>query len=369
MPDGGHTVEPLSSGEFAQMMAACVRQDVRAMAVAVSGGADSMALCLLAAKWAAERGLSFVALSVDHGLRPEAKAEAEQVGAWLQGRRISHHILTWQGGAARSGAIQERARTARYDLMRDWCQKHGVGHILLGHHLEDQAETVLMRLRKGSGLMGLAGMAPAREHDGMILLRPLLDVPKARLRATLKVLGQTWVEDPSNQNRVFERVRIRQLLDHLKNEGVSAHRLAGAARACAQVRRVLEAAADALIAQAIVCDGGLKFERAAFLARPGAVREVVLMKLLAQVGGREYPPATSKRERLLSWMLEDGVNGGLVRTLAGCEIRRQRQGGHDMILIIPEGPRKNAKNGENAGNNCESALAPDAQTPYIQGNS
>ncbi|MAG22807.1 MAG: tRNA lysidine(34) synthetase TilS, partial [Rhodospirillaceae bacterium] len=176
------------------------------VAVAVSGGCDSMALALLAHDWAQGRGGQTVALSVDHRLRWESGAEARQAGRWLKARGLTHHILSWTGDKPRHG-VQAAAREARYRLLFDWCRRHGVLHLLLAHHQEDQAETFLLRLGRGSGVDGLAGMAPLSEVPTMRLLRPLLDVPKARLVATLQSRGQEWVEDPSNRDLAYARVR------------------------------------------------------------------------------------------------------------------------------------------------------------------
>ncbi|HLU65659.1 MAG TPA: tRNA lysidine(34) synthetase TilS, partial [Kofleriaceae bacterium] len=167
------------------------------LAVAVSGGPDSLCLCLLAHGWAKARGGEVSALTVDHGLRPTSADEARQVAAWLGPRGIDHHVLRWTG-AKPATAIQEAAREARYRLLGDWCRAAGVLHLLLAHHLDDQAETVAFRRARGSGPEGLAGMPAVRELAGLRLLRPLLGVPKARLVATLEAAGQAWLEDPSN---------------------------------------------------------------------------------------------------------------------------------------------------------------------------
>ena len=159
------------------------------VAVAVSGGSDSLALCLLADRWAQARGGKVFALTVDHGLRPESGAEAAQVQRWLAARAISHRTRRWTG-ARRTGATQAEARAARFALLAGWCRRAGVLHLLLGHQREDQAETALQRLVHGSGIEGLAAMAPVRlamEPDGrgVRLLRPLLSVPRDALAATL----------------------------------------------------------------------------------------------------------------------------------------------------------------------------------------
>src|SRR5437763_667593 len=182
------------------------------IAVAVSGGPDSMALSLLAARWARQRGGEAWGLTVDHGLRPESGAEARTVAGWLAARAIPHVTLAWTGAKPTSG-IQEAAREARYRLLAEWCRTHRVLHLLTAHHREDQAETYAIRRRAGSGPDGLAAMSVVRELSGCRLVRPLLAVPRARLAALLAAEGQPFLRDPSNTNPAFERARLRLSLE------------------------------------------------------------------------------------------------------------------------------------------------------------
>src|SRR5262249_20106992 len=178
------------------------------LAVAVSGGRDSMALALLVAAWAERRGGRVTAITVDHGLRPEAAAEARQVGRWLRAHGITHRTLRWRPPAgALPGGLQAAARAGRYAPPCGWGRPRGVLHLALAHQQEDQAETLLLRLARGSGLDGLAAMAPIAERMGVRLLRPLLSVPRARLRATLVAAPQPWIDDPSNENPAHARIR------------------------------------------------------------------------------------------------------------------------------------------------------------------
>src|SRR5205823_2951019 len=146
------------------------------LAVAVSGGPDSMALLLLADRWARQRGGEAWGLTVDHGLRPESAGEARIVAGWLAARGMAHEILVWSGDKPATG-IQEAAREARYALLAGWCRAHGILHLLTAHHREDQAETYLIRRRAGSGVDGLAAMSAVRELPGCRIVRPLLSVP------------------------------------------------------------------------------------------------------------------------------------------------------------------------------------------------
>ena len=294
------------------------------IAAALSGGGDSMALCLLADPWARRRGGRLVALTVDHGLRPGSAGEAEQAGGWLGARGIAHHVLRWRGEKPSRG-VQAAAREARYRLLRRWCARHGALHLLLAHHLEDQAETFLMRLARGSGVDGLAAMAPLSEDQGILLLRPLLGTAKARLVATLRQHKQPWIEDPSNRDPAFERVRVRRAHDALDTLGMSARRLAGTARHMARARAALEGEVNDLLARSVsVHPAGFCIVDPAPLA--AAAQEFslrALSRLLQCVAGAEYPPRFERVSRL-----GEAIAAGLgsARTLSGCRIVRWGEG-------------------------------------------
>ncbi len=190
--------EPLTDSDFAALMAPLGPfEPAPRLAAAVSGGPDSTALALLAHAWVRRCGGSLLALIVDHGLRPESGQEATTVAARLAERGINARILPLTGLTA-GPALAERARTARYATLLDACRDAGILHLLLGHHAADQAETVIMRALSSSGPAGLAGMAVLHETPSVRLLRPLLFVPPARLRATLAAAGIGWEDDPSN---------------------------------------------------------------------------------------------------------------------------------------------------------------------------
>lgn len=177
------------------------------LAVAVSGGADSLCLGLMAHAWRPH----CVALIVNHGLRPDAAAEAAETRSLLTRYGMEAHILCLTGLVTSSG-IQARARAARYQILIEWCRRHGILDLLVAHHRQDQAETFLMRQERRSGVCGLAGMAWARHGMDVRIIRPLLNTHPARLRATLTARRIPWIDDPSNQNDRFRRVAIRQSL-------------------------------------------------------------------------------------------------------------------------------------------------------------
>ncbi len=298
------------------------------LAVGVSGGADSLALVLLAAQWARARGGRATALTVDHGLRPEAADEAVQVGRWMAGRAIPHEVLR---GTAPLPArnIQAEARTLRHALLRGWCRDQGCLHLLLAHNLEDQAETLLLRLARGSGAGGLAGMAAVAWTPEVRLLRPLLGMPRAALEAFLKGLGQDWVRDPSNDDSAYGRVRMRRLLPALAAEGANAPRLAGTARRLGATRQVLDDAMGALLATAVAPHpaGFACIDSAAFR---GVAEEIGLRGLrtvLAAIGGRPFGPRADRAAAVLA------VLGDTAATLGGCRLLPQGDG---RVLVVRE---------------------------------
>ena len=298
------------------------------LVVAVSGGADSLALALLADEWARAKGGGVVALTVDHGLRPGSAAEAAQVGVWLTAIGIEHHVLRWEGDKP-AADVQAAARAARYRLLESWCLDHGALHLLLGHHQDDQAETLLLRLGRGSGVDGLAAMAAIEETRSLRLLRPLLDVPSARLRAGLAAAGHSWVEDPSNVNPAYARVRWRRLAPHLAAEGLTPARLGATARRLGRARAALEGqVAEAVSRHVTLHPAGFGLLAGeALAALPEEIGLRLLARLVLAIGGGAYVPRLERLERLY----HDLTGGGrAARTLAGCRLIVQR----DKSLLV-----------------------------------
>ncbi len=314
---------PVGAFEFAGLMAEFEPfEPLPHLAVAVSGGSDSMALALLAADWGRARGGRLTALTVDHGLRLEAAAEARQVGLWCAARGLAHEILAWSGPIARSG-IQAAARAARYQLLEEWCRGHDVLHLLVAHHRDDQAETVLIRLMRSSGSDGLSGMSALVEHGSVRVLRPLLGVPRSRLQATLEAAGQGWIEDPSNRNPAYLRARLRARLREKAGADFTTERWAGRARQFGRARAALEAERATVLAQAVSVHpaGFVWLDPAKFIAAPKDVALRALAAIITMVSGANYPPRTERLERLLG-LLAEGLPRG--RTLGGCRILARR---------------------------------------------
>lgn len=281
-----------------------------------------MALCLLASSWAKARGGRIHAVTVDHGLRPEAASEASQVAAWLAVRDINHHTVVWDGAKPATG-IEAAARDARYRLLRVWCADHGVLHLLVAHHQDDQAETFLLRLGRGSGVDGLAAMAPRVAFPEAQLLRPLLEIPRVRLAETLRVAGQDWIEDPSNLNERFLRVRLRRTIPTLVGEGLGADRLAATAKSLRRARQALDAATNALMVSAVEIDpiGYAWLDPTILTAVPQEIALRSLAHLCRMIGGSIYPPRLAGLERLFG---ELGGGRFKRRTFGGCLLTPRR---------------------------------------------
>lgn len=291
------------------------------LGIAVSGGGDSTALLLLLHR-IADRPLA--AVTVDHGLRPESAAEACAVAALCAARDIPHRTLRWEGRPGQ-GNLQDAAREARRILIARWARARGIAAVALGHTLDDQAETVLLRLARGSGVDGLAAMAPSVERDGILWLRPLLGLRREALRAWLRREGVGWCEDPSNEDPVFDRVRVRQALAHLVPLGVTPERLAATAAQMARARTALEAQADSLARDVIRrgAAGDLVLDPEPLLASPREAALRVVASALMWVSGARYRPRLARTEAALDG-LRDGIGAGM--TVAGCLIRPVREG-------------------------------------------
>ena len=316
--EAAHTLTP---ADTAQLSLAAALKDETAVAVAVSGGSDSMALLRMAA---ALPGKRVTALTVDHGLREGSRAEAEQVARWCAAISVPHHILNWEGDKPARG-IQAKARSARYDLMTAWCRSNGVPLLLTAHTLNDQAETVMMRKQRTASAASLAGIWPETEWNGVRVMRPLLSVTRCTLRATLKREGHGWLDDPSNENERFERVRIRR---QLRSIDIA---VLGREAEAARVQTLADRAASAewLAHNATVHgEGWITFPRAALAAAGFEVRVQVLAWIVAACGGGH--PERAELARLAA-ALEAG--SGFRRSLGGALIAARK-----AVVIVGREP-------------------------------
>jgi tRNA(Ile)-lysidine synthase len=306
-------------------------EDLPGLMLAVSGGPDSTALLVFAARWAKSltRAPKLLAVTVDHGLRPEAADEAAAVRRLARRLKVPHRVLRWRGTKPTTG-VQEAAREARYGLLAELAARDGFAHIVTAHTLDDQAETVLFRMARGSGVSGLTGMAraapvPGRRWPHIAVLRPLLHLPKARLVATLQALRIDYSDDPSNRDPRFARPRLRVLMPELAREGLDAHGLARLAlrlrRAEAAIAVAVDVARAALAPQPWPAGGPISFDTALFATLPA---EVALRLLGEAIGhaGNEGPVELGKLEALCDVLY--AAHPPLRRTLAGALITLKR---------------------------------------------
>jgi tRNA(Ile)-lysidine synthase len=284
-------------------------------AIGLSGGADSLALTLMMAHVFPGR---IVALTVDHGLRAESGKEALQVAQWCADAHIPHHILRWQTPAV-SGNIQGQARSARYSLLQIWCAGNGIPYVLSAHNRDDVAETLLMRLARGAGVRGLAAMQAKRAlSPSVTLLRPLLNLPHSALVDYLVARNQRWIEDPSNQNRAYDRVKVRQWLQQPPLDIMSAERLAMSAQALAHADAALAWSAQRCFDELASAQIGVVTFRSRLdlLALPTELTRRLLLDAMDRVRGPALPPRQEELDRLYL-MLADPLWRG--STLGRCK--------------------------------------------------
>ena len=302
---------PISAGDAKRLFADW--KSAPALVLAVSGGPDSVALMWLAARWrrALARGPRLVAVTVDHGLRTEAAREAREVKRLARSLDVPHRTLRWTGAKPKTG-LPAAAREARYRLLAKAARQASATHILTAHTRDDQAETLLMRLLRGSGVAGLACMAREAEREDVRLARPFLSVSKSQLVATLKKAKIDFADDPTNRDVAFTRPRLRTLMKALGDEGGDARNLARLAGRIARANAAVEVLADGaerylaltdrLSREATLnVDASVRktFDAEAFAAMPEEIRLRLLLRAINRFG-HEGPAELGKVEALLA---------------------------------------------------------------------
>ena len=324
-------------------------------AVAVSGGGDSIALMHLLARWAKKtRRAPPIVVTVDHGLREGSAGDAKKVARWAKAAGLGVQILRWSGPRPKSD-IEAAAREARYRLMGGWAAKKNLTALYVAHSRDDQAETFLLRLMRGSGLDGLAAMRPLSPYPvpgfrDLRLVRPLLAIERDALRAHLTCAGQAWLEDPMNGEARFARVRLRQVMPALEEAGLTRARIASAAAHLARAREALDTVTAAVIARAASPrDDAIHLDAVALVAAPREVGLRALAQLLMHVSGQSYRPRFERLERLYDRIAAETLGGGV--TLHGCRIflvpARQGAFGPGTLGIARETARSRGKSSNN----------------------
>lgn len=287
------------------------------LGIAVSGGGDSTALLHLLAHCFEPGQVELFAATVDHGLRKEASDEARQAGELARSLGIPHETLKWKGWDGK-GNLQDQARRARYRLLAEWAKSKSIAVVALGHTADDQAETVLMRLIRSSGVSGLAAMPVRRTVYGTTVFRPLLGITREQLRAYLRLNGIGWAEDPSNDDLRFDRIKVRRALEILEPLGLTARTLADVARNMAQAREALDwysflAARDI----ATIIGGDVVLDLHKFRALPDEISRRLFARALQWISGAEYAPRRAAMSEALK-----ALRLGKPATLCGCRALR-----------------------------------------------
>lgn len=285
------------------------------LGIAVSGGSDSVALMHLLHDWSRDGGPNLRAVTVDHGLRAESAQEAQHVAEQAAGLGIPHDCLSWTGWNG-NGNLPDQARRARYGLMTDWALEHGIEHVALGHTADDQAETLLMRLAREAGVDGLSAMSDTRRNGPVVFCRPALRTTREELRDVLRAKGVSWIDDPTNEDDTYERVRARQVLSALAPMGITAASLSAVAHHMGEVRKTLYwyvflAAREMVSFQA----GDILLDRKQFRTLQNEVKRRLLQSILKWISNADYPP----RGKAIDLLMES-IRGGTDMTLQGCRV-------------------------------------------------
>lgn len=302
------------------------------LALAVSGGADSLALMVAVARWAdAIPGVPVHVLTVDHRLRTDSCDEARGVVAMARRLGLLARCLVWTGPRPETG-IEAAAREARYRLLFAASRDLGCDHLLTAHHRDDVAETFLMRLGRGAGVFGLAAMRERIGVGGLTLFRPFLDLPRTRLAATTAAAGLSPVDDPMNGDPRFLRSKIRAALPVLEGCGLSAASLAGAARRLAAAAEAIDAQVDALLSRraSVSALGVVSLEASIIDDSPDAVRYRLMERVLTAAGGGDAPPRFARLEALCAALVEGDISA---RSLGGALV--ERRGGRVTVCREP----------------------------------
>lgn len=290
----------------------------KSIAVAVSGGSDSMALTLLANEWAKKNSVNFIALTVDHRLRVEAKDEAEQVSKWLAKYEIKHKTLTYQGEIPTSN-IEAIAREYRYELLCNYVKENKIDYLFIAHNMDEQSETFFLNLSRGSGVYGLCGMPKNSIKNDVNIIRPMLNFTKDEIKEYLNSLNQKWIEDPSNQDDKYKRVRIRKLKSLLEELELSNERLTKTMQNMERVKETIEFFVDECIKTSVSFnEKSVLINREKFIYYPSEIGLRVLANIIQNLAKTPYPPRFESLEMLYQKIKDASLGNGI--TLAGLKI-------------------------------------------------
>lgn len=302
------------------------------IAVGVSGGSDSLALILMAAEELQPLGYQLIALTVDHQLRPSSADEAAYVAKIMQEKHIEHHTLIWDDDEKPQTGLEEAARTARYNLIQQWCSDNQVSVVMMAHHLQDQAETFFIRLQRGSGLSGLCGMQAVTERKGIKILRPCLETDKMIFKNFLLSHHIKWIEDESNCCDDLLRVKFRQLLPQFyQKTGLNDRIIVETMLRLQSSRAFIEHKMAEFIKANVTCwnNAGYSCAIKYWQSADEEIKFRLITFLLPQLNHADYPPKAKKIKHLITLLTTKTFKS---TTLGGCEIILY----HDYLWFVPE---------------------------------
>ncbi len=304
------------AARFLAGFGAAFQPELAVVGLAVSGGGDSLAMLHLAV----DLGLKVRAVTVDHGLRPEAAAEAAEVGRICAGLGVPHEVLHWHWD--KRGNLQDAARRGRRQAIAAWARQAGVTLVALGHTQDDVAETFLMRLARGAGVDGLSAMAADWQEGGVHWARPMLQISRAALRDYLTGIGVQWVDDPSNDNLRFDRVKARQAMVALRPLGLTAEGLAEVAGHLTEARLALETATDHAAARLLQAQGNaVRLDVAGLSGEAAEVQRRLILRVISYLAPTDYGPRGQAVQAMLAKVL-----AGDTAVLAGCRVTTSKTG-------------------------------------------
>lgn len=281
------------------------------IAVAISGGADSLALTLSINDWIKGRGGIVYGLTIDHQLRQESAEEAETVGKWLKCYNIQHFIM--KANISQEGNLAAKARSERYKLLTEWCKKSKILHLFIAHNLDDQAENLVIRAIRGSGIDGLSHIKHISYHNGVRILRPFLSVSKESIKAFLIEKSQNWVEDPTNINQEYLRPRVRSFLNsnYLEESGLIKKRFKDVSFHLSEANKIIHNLVYDFIAKEVSISNSsyIRVNYNSFLKLEKVIALKVIANLLTIVGKLQYPPRLKSLNNLYQLLADKESSG------------------------------------------------------------
>lgn len=316
---------------FNKNLESILKAKPKKIAVAVSGGSDSLALTLLSSFWAKENNVEAVAITVDHNLRKNSAKEALLVNKWLQKYKINHTILTYNGEIPTSN-IEAVARQYRYQMLFDYCKKNKIKYLFVAHNADEQRETFFLNLSRGSGVYGLCGMQKIQQRNEITIVRPMLCFTKDEIKAYLKSLKQKWVEDPSNKDNKYKRVRIRKLKKLIDTLELSNERISNTLENMKRARDAIDFFVNDLIEKSIIesKNESLLLKAELFQTYPEEVVIRAIAKIFQNLSGKDYPPRFENLENIYTKIKDKSLTGS---TLYNLKISTKK---NDTILIEKE---------------------------------